>query len=276
MSLFKFSLDVCLIFIKCIEFGNVLSEIVVKLGKLDLVNRVELYLEYCCLSCKLSCVILGGEGNVYIELVANVLAHNLLLKAGNELTGAKEKGLLLSCAAVKKNAVNRTGIVDDNVVAALSSSVCDFDLAGVSLTNHVDLVLDLVVGNLCNVLLNLDANVVSNGDVRLYENLCRHNKTIVINGNDVKLGVAYNVKLGFFNSCAESLGENLVDSILIEYALTVHSFNYGLGSLTLSEAGYCDVFYHFAVNGINCLFEGFLVNSELKLVSVLFDNLAFC
>ena len=276
MSLFNFSLDVCLIFIECIEFGNILSEIVVKLGKLDLVDGVELYLEYCSLASELFGMILGGECNAYVELVADVLANDLLLKAGDKLTGAKEKGLLFSCAAVKENTVNRTGIVDDNVVAIVSCSICDLELAGVSLTNHLDLSVNLFVGCLFNFLGNLKTYIVVNCDVRLYENLCRHNETVIVNRNDIELGVAYDIKLGFLNSCTESLGKHLVDSILIEYALAVHSFNYGLGSLTLSKAGYCDVLYHFAVNGIDSLVEGLLVNRELKFISVLFDNLGFC
>jgi hypothetical protein len=68
-------------------------------------------------------VVLGGEGNVNVELVADVLANDLILKAGDELTGAEEEVLLFSCTAVESDAVYRACVVDDNVVTILSCSV---------------------------------------------------------------------------------------------------------------------------------------------------------
>ena len=81
---YHFSLNVGLIFIKRVKFRNVLCKFVVKSGKLLELNSVKLALEHCSLACKLLCVIFGGEGNVNVKLVADILTYDLFLKSGDE------------------------------------------------------------------------------------------------------------------------------------------------------------------------------------------------
>ena len=133
MSLFNFCLNVCLIFSKCIKFGNVLSKIVVKLGELNLGDSVDLYLEGSILACEILSVILGGEGNVNVKFLVDALANDLLLKSGNEGTGAELKSVISALAALKCNAVAEAFKIDNGGIAKLCSSVGNVDLTGVLL-----------------------------------------------------------------------------------------------------------------------------------------------
>ena len=74
VSLLNLCLDVSLIFIKGVKFGNILCKLVVKLGKLIELDLVQLALEDCGLACKLLCMVIFREGYIDIELVADVLA----------------------------------------------------------------------------------------------------------------------------------------------------------------------------------------------------------
>ena len=89
MSLFYFSLNVCLVFSKSIEFGSVLCKLVVESGKFLKFKTVELALEGCVLACKFCRMVFFREGYVYVEFVAYVLANDLIFKTGNERTRAE-------------------------------------------------------------------------------------------------------------------------------------------------------------------------------------------
>ena len=106
MSLLDFCLNVSAIFSKGVKFGNVLCKVIVKLGKLNLGNSVYTALEASFLASKLFCMIVSRERNVYVELITDLVACNLLLKAGNEGAGAELKGVVLTLAALKSNTVD--------------------------------------------------------------------------------------------------------------------------------------------------------------------------
>ena len=80
------------------------------------------YLEYCVLARKLLSIFLR-ELNVYVEGVACVVADNLLLKAGDELTGAECQVVFFGLAAFKGLAVGEAFKIDNSDVAVLSGSV---------------------------------------------------------------------------------------------------------------------------------------------------------
>ena len=92
VSLLDFCLKIGLVFIKSIKLRNILGKLIVKSGKLDGVDAVQLDLEDNCLTCKLCGVVLLGEGDVDVELLADGVTDYLILKAGNELTRAELQG----------------------------------------------------------------------------------------------------------------------------------------------------------------------------------------
>ena len=66
---------------------------------------VELHLEGGGFALQLLGVVIFGEGDVDVELIADVVADDLLLKAGDELAGADGQAEVLALAAVKRHAV---------------------------------------------------------------------------------------------------------------------------------------------------------------------------
>ena len=103
VSLFNFSRNVGAIFGKSVKFGYVKRKIIVKLRQLVESESVELYLKYGFLACKISGVVLGGESYVNVKGLANVLANDALLKAGDELTRTELEVVSLSLAALESN-----------------------------------------------------------------------------------------------------------------------------------------------------------------------------
>ena len=84
LCLFKFRLYIGGIFSNGVEFGNVTHEFIVKLGLLVELDGVEFALEGAVLACERLLVIICREGNIYVELVADRVTDDLLLKSGDE------------------------------------------------------------------------------------------------------------------------------------------------------------------------------------------------
>ena len=96
---------------ECVEIGYVNCKIVVKLGELGELDRVELALEYGGLACELCMTVILGEGHVYIELVAYAMTDYLLLEAGDEGAGAELERVVLALAAVELLIVSKTHVL---------------------------------------------------------------------------------------------------------------------------------------------------------------------
>ena len=73
---------------------------------------MNLYRKFRILSGKLFIAIALRESNLYGNLFSGLLANQLILKSGDELSGAKLQILLLRCTAVKLLSVNGSAVVD--------------------------------------------------------------------------------------------------------------------------------------------------------------------
>ena len=73
---------------------------------------MEYTLEYSGLAGKFCCMIFLGEGYINIKCITDVFANDLILKAGDELTGAQLQLMPLSLAAVECDIVNIAVEVD--------------------------------------------------------------------------------------------------------------------------------------------------------------------
>ena len=149
------------------------------------------------------------------------------------------------------------------------------DLACVTLADGVDLCLDLLIGSGSGLLLGLDAKVILDLDLRLYSHLGGKDHAVVINGNNIKLGLADHIQRGLLQSLVECVGKHLVDGILIEKSLAVHLFDDASGGLALAEAGHRNLAYLFAVDVRDGLVKCILVNRELQRPYALFGHFGF-
>ena len=94
------------------KLADVGGEIVVKLGKLLVRDRVDLYVENGVLALQVFGVVLHGEGDGDVLLLADVHADELLLKARDEGLGADHELLAFGRAAVELHAVHGAGIIE--------------------------------------------------------------------------------------------------------------------------------------------------------------------
>ena len=84
---------------------------------------MQLDLEDRCLAGQLCSLVLGGEGDVHIELFASGVAHDLILKAGDEAAAAQGQAVVLRLAALECHAVHKALEVDIHDIAVLSSAL---------------------------------------------------------------------------------------------------------------------------------------------------------
>ena len=102
-----------------VVLADVLGEIIVQLGQLLVLDLMQLDLEGGVLAGQLLSLILLGELDIDIKLLASLVADNLLLEAGDEGAAAQHQRVVLSLAAVEGNAINKALKVDIHGVTVL-------------------------------------------------------------------------------------------------------------------------------------------------------------
>ena len=202
-----------------------------------------------------------GEGYVYVELIADAVTDDLLLEAGDECAGAELERIILALAAVELFIVNITVKVNLNGVAHFCCAVGNVYKTCVSLSYALNLSVDHLVGDGGDDLICLDALIILNLNLGLYECGSLELNVALAYRNDLEFGAADELGSGFLCCILICLGQKVIDGILIEYALAVHLFDYAAGSLTLTEAGNChagrSLLEHLSELGIKlCLVDG--------------------
>ena len=110
-----------------------LYELVVELGKLLFGNLIHLDCENGFLAFQVFSLIVVGETNGYILLVADFQSDDLLFETGYETAAAEDEVVLFRGAARKLFAVYRAGEVDVYFIAVFRRPVLDFDFGSVAL-----------------------------------------------------------------------------------------------------------------------------------------------
>ena len=265
MTLQDLGLDVGAVLGEGVELGDVLGEVVIQLGQLDVGDGLQGDLEGSGLTGQLSGVVLLGEGDVHVELLTDLVADDLILEAGDEGAGAQLQVVVLALAALESDAVDEALEVDLGGVAVLGGSLIgDLGLAGVALADDLDLVVDLDLGCGLDHLGGLDALVALDLHGGLHGNGSGEGDAVVVDVGDIEFGAAHGLHTGLGQSGLIGLGKHLVSGILPENALTVHTLDDGAGSLTLTEAGDVDLAHLLTVYLAYGLVEGLLIHGELN------------
>ena len=105
---------------------------------------MQLDLEGSVLAGQLAGVVFLGEFNVDVELVARLMADDLLLKAGDEGAAAERQRVVLRLAALERGAVDKALKVDVGNVAVLGRAITG-QHAGVAVLHALELGFDLGV-----------------------------------------------------------------------------------------------------------------------------------
>ena len=109
--------------VQSVVLADVLGEIVIQLGQFLVLDLVQLDLEGGILASQLLSLVLLGELDVDVELLAGSVANDLLLEAGDEGTAAQHQRVVLSLAAVESNAIDKALEVDIHSVTVLGSAL---------------------------------------------------------------------------------------------------------------------------------------------------------
>ena len=188
-------------------------------------------------------MVVFGEGDVDVLLLAGAHADYLLLKAGNEGMRAQLQVIVLALAAVEGNAVQGAQEVDVGGVAVLGGAVHGLGSSHI-LSHPVQFRLDLSLGDFRLGLLHFQVLVLAQSDLRvqLGGQGQGHGLALVVDLHIGQAGTAdgLQVLLALHGEVID-LGEDLFQAIFIENMSAVHGLDHLPGRLALPEAGQGDV-----------------------------------
>ena len=254
-------LDVGLQLLQGVELGHVLGELIVQGGDFLDLDLVDLDVEHHGLAGQLGGVVLG-EGDVDVLLLAGLHADELLLEAGDEAAGADLQIEVLALAAIEGHAVVKALEIDVGGVALLDGAlhghetavaVGHFLQAGVDIGGHD---LDLGLGRFQTLILaQLHLGVHGHGTLEHH--------AVLGAGLQLHLGIAHHVQLLLLHSGLVGIGQDNIDSFLVEHLRAVHLLDDLAGGFAHTEAGYVDLTAHLQIR---------LVDGGLELLGARLDG----
>ena len=214
---------------------------------------MDLHLEDHGLAGQVSVIILG-ESDVNVLLVAGLHADDLLLKAGNEAVRTQLQAVVLALAAIKRLAVQEALEVDDSGVALLGLALHAHQ-TGVAVRELLQALVHIGGSNLDLVLRGGQALVLAQGDLGIYGSGSLEGKAFLGAVTDHLHGrIAHDLQLLLLHSGLIGLGERDIDGLLEKHLCAVHALNDLAGGLARAEARHVDLLAHLLI----CLFDGSL------------------
>ena len=207
-------------------------------------------------------VIVLGEGDVQVLLVAGLGAHQLLLEAGDKGTGTQLQVIVLALAALKGLAIVKALKVDDHGVAVLGGAV-HADQTGGPVDVGLEFLIHVLVGDLGHVLGGGQALIGAQLHLGTDRDQSLKGQAVLAHLNDLDLGVTHVIQLLLLHGLGISAGIDLVDGLFIEHAGAIHALDDLPGGLALAEAGDADA--------LAVLLIG-LLNGSLKRVGLHLDG----
>ena len=251
------------------KVGGVLCKVIVKLRQLLDADAVDLDLEGGRLAGKIGHLVILREGDADFKLLADAVADELILKARDELTAADGQREALALAAVKCNAVNKALKVHIDLIPVLYRTVIHGNDSCISLTQHINLCVDLVISHILDLFRRLYALVLRNGNLRLGDaGGLDDNAVFLADGGNLNLGSVHQDQLGFLNGVCQLRTQQAVDGILIEHALAVDLLDHLPGCLALPEALQGNVLLLLLVGLLHCVLKHVSGNLKGKLLCI--------
>ena len=191
------------------------------------------------------------------------MTNQLILKARNELTAADGQREAFALAAVKCYTIDEALKVHVDLVTVLNRTVIHGNDSRISLTQHIDLCVDLIVSNILDLFRSLYALILRNGNLRLGNAGCLDDNAVFLaDGCYLNLGSVHQNQLGFLDGIAQLRAQQAVDGILIEHALAVDLLYHFPGSLALPEALQSNILLLLLVGLLHCVLKH--VSGNLK------------
>ena len=208
-------------------------------------------------------VVVLGEAEIEVLLLAGRSADKLLLKAGDEAVAAEPQLVALGGAALKGHAVLLAFVVDDHRVAFRGGTLHGDD-AGNLFGLLVQLGLDLFVGDGDGGLGGLQALVLAQLDLGIELYLDGQLQGLVL--ADVHIGnrgLTHGLPALVGDGFLVHVGEDLFHRVAVKYSRAVEVLDHLPGGLALAEAGNGDVLAVLQVGLGNAGLEDFLLDLDL-------------
>ena len=201
---------------------------------------------------------------MHLAGLADLHAHQLILKAGDEAAAAHLKGVVLGLAAVKGDAVHKALKVQGDGIAVLHGPLHVLETGG-ALAGVLNLLLYGFLGNGGLVVLGLQALIVAQSDLRVHIALEGDGGNALVAHRKIDDGgSAHHLKLALLRALLERVRGQQLNRVVMEHVLAVHSFDDHAGSLALAEAGHIDLALGLLVAFRDGLLKGLRVNLHLE------------
>ena len=199
-------------------------------------------------------MIVLGEGDVQILLVAGLGAHQLLFEAGDEAVGTQLQAVVLTLAAVEGLAVQETLEVDDHGVAFLGLALHAHE-TGVAVGELLEALVHVSGGDLHLVLGSREALVLAQRDLGIHGSSGLEGEAVLrALAHHLHGGIAHDLELLLLHSGLIGIGERNIDGFLEKHLCAVHALDHLAGGLAGTEARDIDLLAHLLI----CLFDGSL------------------
>ena len=216
-------------------------------------------------------MVLFRERYVDINVLTDLSANQLILKARDEAVGTDGQIVVLTFATVECNAVNETFKVQFDHIAVFYSTVIYVYCTGVFLLLFLKLSLDFLICYSKISFLNLYTFVLAQSNFRFHSYCCCKDKRFAsFNLYNVDLRIGYDLQLALLSCIAVGHRHYVVSSLFIEYTNTIHFFDHLARCFTFSEARKGDFSFFFQVCSLDSFFKFFSGHFDGQLCHVFF------
>lgn len=208
-------------------------------------------------------LVIFWECNSYIEIFVNLVACNLFFKARDELTAAQLQLEVFALAAFKRRIAKEAFKVEGHFVAHFCCTVVHRNHLCISLANVFSLLCNIFICDFLVFLRSSHALVVSDVDFRLGHANNLYGCTVFLaNRSHFYLRSIDQIQSSFCNDTRHFHIQNQVQSIFKENAFAIRSFTQSSRNFALPETRQRNVLLLLLINGFNCLFKSFCINSS--------------
>ncbi len=185
-------------------------------------------------------VVVLGEGDVDVLLLADAHAGDLILKAGNKLAGTDLQIKAVALAAVEGHAVQEALEVDVGNVALGNSPVLHGHHAAVAVGHLLDPALHVLISDGDLGLGGLDTLVLAQSDLGVHRHGGLEGETLLAHAQQLHLGIAHHLQLLLLDGGGIGVGQGLVHGLFVEDAGAVHVLDHLAGGFAGAEARHPD------------------------------------
>ena len=191
-----------------------------------------------------------GEGDVDILLLAGLHADQLVLEAGDKAAGADLQIKVLTLAAIECLAIIKALKIDIRGVALLHGAVHG-DQTAVAVRHLFQPSVHIGSSHLDLRLRRLQALVLAQLHLGIHGHGALEYHAVLGAGLQLHLGITHHFQLLLLHGRLVGVGQDDIDSLLVEDLSAVHLLDDLAGGLADTEAGYVDLTAHLQIRLID-------------------------